>query len=327
MGSPLTSMFLIISSCLVALDDFVFLSNLVSIQFMPVCSSRKQINLGFRGSVTRKDYETDTKIFMRKEANPLAAEPHQSKVFYLHRGFAGYLLDKLDHDRGSKFEKIHEQLGALFRQYPSYRLYVTGHSLGGALATIATFMLATLPEVAGDELTTVPEIPGCITLITFGAPLVGDLHFRRAFQAVEQMDKIRCLRVVNQSDLVPLVPRREGRVLVNLFRCRSMVYRHVGNELRLYRNLTYVISRPPEARVYLGSFVKDIPQQIIHVTLLADTIFCRRYIFRRHSVKAYSENLTAVEKPLKKVYLNDLYVPRWLRAVRYGGALLGDPGE
>lgn len=65
-----------------------------------------------------------------------------------------------------------------------YKLYVTGHSLGGALAMMAA------RELSSD---------GVAACYTFGAPRVGDSEFGDAI-------KIPIYRVVNAADLVPRVP-------------------------------------------------------------------------------------------------------------------------
>jgi triacylglycerol lipase len=70
-------------------------------------------------------------------------------------------------------------------------IYVTGHSLGGALATLAGKVLATGGE-EGDNFK--PEI-----IITFGAPRVGDQRFTSTYG-------LKLLRFVHNEDIIPHVP-------------------------------------------------------------------------------------------------------------------------
>jgi len=84
---------------------------------------------------------------------------------------AGYLEALLD---------IVEEVKILLYRAPR-PLYFTGHSMGGALATLA----ATLP-------------PGPDATYSFGAPRVGDAAFARA------LDKV--VRVVNGDDIAPRYP-------------------------------------------------------------------------------------------------------------------------
>ena len=81
-------------------------------------------------------------------------------------------------------------------------VYVTGHSLGGALATMAT------AELANDEEAAIRDsIAACYT---FGSPRVGDGSF-------DQYVKVPLYRVTNGVDIVPAVPPA------------LLGYRHVGD--------------------------------------------------------------------------------------------------
>lgn len=61
----------------------------------------------------------------------------------------------------------------LFEKHPDYRLYCTGHSLGGALATIFGANAA-----ASDD----PRIPKPVTVIAIACPKVGNRDFQKAFK-------------------------------------------------------------------------------------------------------------------------------------------------
>jgi triacylglycerol lipase len=81
-------------------------------------------------------------------------------------------------------------------------IYVTGHSLGGALATMATAELANHQEREVRD-----SIAACYT---FGSPRVGDRTF-------DQYVKVPLYRVTNGVDVVPAVP------------FAILGYRHVGD--------------------------------------------------------------------------------------------------
>lgn len=72
-------------------------------------------------------------------------------------------------------------------------IYVTGHSLGGALATLATAHIKKL-IVSGDISAHYP------ILYSFASPRVGDDDFSKAF------DDLECYRIANSEDLVPKIP-------------------------------------------------------------------------------------------------------------------------
>jgi hypothetical protein len=80
---------------------------------------------------------------------------------------------------------------------PGVPLFITGHSLGGALATLASSRLASGegPATAGGR----PFRVNHRATYTFGAPRVGDPEFCRTYTP------FTC-RVVNDLDIVPQVP-------------------------------------------------------------------------------------------------------------------------
>ena len=96
----------------------------------------------------------------------------------VHRGFYNGFIGIKD--------QLEAELKAIRDEYGNEELpvYFTGHSLGGAVATIATREL--MPDGEG-------------ACYTFGAPRVGDYDY---FQFV----KTPIYRVVNSSDIVPRVP-------------------------------------------------------------------------------------------------------------------------
>jgi predicted lipase len=77
-------------------------------------------------------------------------------------------------DPTSKFDQILKNLYELLMKHPDYKIYVTGHSLGGALSHLLAFKLAALED------SRINQQP--ITCLTIASPRVGNLDFRRAFQ-------------------------------------------------------------------------------------------------------------------------------------------------
>ena len=72
----------------------------------------------------------------------------------------------------NKFEEIIGIVVPLLKQHPDYRLYITGHSLGGALSTLFAF------TVAASNF----SIEKPITCVSCASPKVGGNCFRKAFQ-------------------------------------------------------------------------------------------------------------------------------------------------
>ncbi|KAL9974502.1 hypothetical protein ACROYT_G011543 [Oculina patagonica] len=84
------------------------------------------------------------------------------------------------------------EVKALVSKYPSYQIWVTGHSLGAALASLASTWLAYY-NIAP---------PKNIILYTFGMPRVGDYDY--ALQHDQLVNN--SWRVVNDNDLIPHFP-------------------------------------------------------------------------------------------------------------------------
>lgn len=82
------------------------------------------------------------------------------------------------------FLQVESDVRKAVQSLPNHKLYITGHSLGGALALIATRAL------------NMDNIAACYT---FGSPRVGSLEFDSAI-------KVPIYRVVNAADAVPRVP-------------------------------------------------------------------------------------------------------------------------
>lgn len=124
--------------------------------------------LAFRGTQPDKweDVKTDLRFLKEKTVD--------GKV---HVGFLEAFTDVKD----EVFEAIRLNIGA------GVPIYITGHSLGAALATVAT---RELDEEFGDW------IAACYT---FGSPRVGDGKFEKSI-------KTPFYRVVNTTDIVSLVP-------------------------------------------------------------------------------------------------------------------------
>lgn len=190
----------------------------------------------------------------------------------------------------------------LLEQNPDYRLYVTGHSLGGALATLFAFEAAASVD---------PRIPKPITCVTIASPKVGGLSFRRAFQALERQGVMRCLRVANYKDVVTLAPDRGSVSCLYITCCQSSVFRHVGVELKLYSSGTYRVSRPSDSASYFGLLCQDLTKQVkngfVMVLTLPFVLCCREDFLKNHSCKEYMERLQKSSGKLQQLHLNNLY--------------------
>jgi pimeloyl-ACP methyl ester carboxylesterase len=99
---------------------------------------------------------------------------------------------------GQMPRSMRAQLLLLLQQLRPQRLWVTGHSLGGALAQLFAFDLSFGPYAQALQ-----------AAITFASPRVGDIDWRSAYEA--RIPGARSVRVFNQHDLVPKLPPHDLR--------------------------------------------------------------------------------------------------------------------
>lgn len=171
------------------------------------------IVLSFRGTQKLRDWQTNIKIKLRKFAGKSKMETMDTEIVSLLKSDIVFQDDAKVH-RGFQhaWDSVAPQVLNIILRWrrvePDATLWVTGHSLGGALATLAAAALQ-------DTGVTVNG------LYTFGQPRVGDWVFQRQF------DKVlgdRTFRYVNNNDIVPSVP---PPVLPWTF---PRVYRHTGHK-------------------------------------------------------------------------------------------------
>lgn len=155
----------------------------------------------------------------------------------LHRGFAQGLLQVLP--------EIESRINTFER--PESPLFLTGHSLGAALATLTAASFYNVDRA-------VHSVYG------FGSPRVGCRHFRNSYQS---RDEGRTFRVVNQHDFISHIPPRFLR------------YRHVGllrylddkNAIHEDPNfwkrlLLYVDPKGRNYRAYINAIIDRFPRAV-----------------------------------------------------------------
>lgn len=144
--------------------------------------------LALRGSASKADWKLNLKTgkVSFPAGKPLAKKAEEQEPA-VHEGFLKYaravLSQPLDVDGDGK----PDNLVSFYRTHPGEKLLLTGHSLGGAGATLL-----------GSELVTRGVAPEQIPVITFGAPAVGNAAFAR-----QVGDRLRLQRVVTSLDPVP----------------------------------------------------------------------------------------------------------------------------
>jgi triacylglycerol lipase len=168
--------------------------------------------LAFRGTDSLKDWQ--------KDFNAVLVD---SKVGHIHKGFK-QALDNI-------WEKIDTALAEHIRE--DRLLWVTGHSLGGALATLAVDRLTDSKIPIGG-------------MYTFGGPMVGDEKFADNF---DRKIKEHSFRFVNDEDIVTWIslPAFYHHIGIEcFFDCAGVLHRkHVWyHKLLSYSDNAEVRSRP-----------------------------------------------------------------------------------
>lgn len=147
----------------------------------------------FKGSTNKKDWGINLKTSHTayggttlEEMEAIAKTAPKEKKPAVHEGFNTYVDSVLRSsvvNGESKFKGVFKKV---FETGNSH-LILTGHSLGGAAATLL-----------GERLIDLGMPKEKFTVITFGAPAIGNDEF-----ALEYGDKIELLRVTNTSDPIP----------------------------------------------------------------------------------------------------------------------------
>ena len=160
-----------------------------------------------------------------KSSLPPDAEAVPAKSYAVHAGFYRNV-------RATRFEVIAALMRALDRrsvldndpgspmpplEKPMTTLYLTGHSLGGAMAALMAVMLSVEPDYIERF---APIFKGAST---YGAPMVGSPEFANACAASTFLDR-NVVRYVYRKDLVPHLPPSE-----------SDDFQHFGREYRYDR--------------------------------------------------------------------------------------------
>ena len=156
-----------------------------------ISETNKRICVVFRGSESKSDWYYDFMILKRKILHDTYADVH------VHSGFYRQL-----HDTGV-YEKIVVTLKTLLHEHPDYDIYITGHSLGGALCTLFGFELS-------------HEIDNHVSIVSFASPRVGNQAFKDAFDSKQNLEHYR---ITNDRDVITGTP--------------MVLFKHVGKNIAI----------------------------------------------------------------------------------------------
>jgi len=150
----------------------------------------KRICVVFRGSESLNDWYYD--LYMIKK--------NLKDDIWVHSGFYKQLHDT------DVYTKIVQNIKSQIETHLDYEIYITGHSLGAALATLFGYLLA-------------HDIENNVTVVSFASPRVGNSSWQKSF---ESKSNLTHYRVTNCRDIITAFP--------------SYNYKHVGKNIRLFEN-------------------------------------------------------------------------------------------
>lgn len=146
--------------------------------------NRKEIIVAYRGSIQLQDFVTDLEFALVDYTSPGVSNTSGVQV---HQGFITAF--------NSVAETVLSVVSNQVSTYPSYSLVSTGHSLGGALASLGGVSLAA----------NFPSVP--LRMFTFGQPRTGNPAYATLAEDFVGVDNI--YRGTETYDGVPTIPFRE----------------------------------------------------------------------------------------------------------------------
>jgi len=167
-----------------------FISNIDTDIQVGIVLNNNNISIVFRGTDTATDwmYNCD---FAKRHIELSDIE--------IHKGFFDQLM--------SVYNELLYNIDIIINKIPNINIYITGHSAGGAHATILAYLLE---KIYKNKI---------IKLITFGSPKVGNLEWYNVFSNIKN---IIYYRITNEGDIVTQIP--------------NINYYHVGINIHLINN-------------------------------------------------------------------------------------------
>jgi hypothetical protein len=270
---------------------------------------RKVVTLCFRGAETDIDWASlNTEVYMKEFSNPMKRHPSQPQTVKIHNQLHELLVTPSLRDTNTTWttineyqEILEEQVIPTLMEHRGYKLYVTGHSLGGGLATVFAFLAAAEPD---------SMIPKPVTCISVGSSYVGDKTFRAAHQLLEGLRKLRHVRIANHKDSVTLSPKISSLWKLSDKQGHSgTAFKHVGLNLRFYGDKTpFEVSYPSVRRNFVATGLDEITRAWDNSILTNFSFDPGNYIaWPFHQIREYNKRIMESRELLESTTLNSLY--------------------
>lgn len=172
--------------------------------------NKQKLSVVFRGSESKKDW-----LYNLKFPKTIIKNNNNIKV---HKGFYLQLKNNIN-----QLDQL-----VLNNIKPNTQIIITGHSLGGALATIYGYLLC-------------EKTDNVITIISFASPRVGNLKFKQSFN---NKSNLIHHRITNNKDLICAIP---------IFN-----YHHVGKLINLKtKNNIFLNLKDHDINEYYNNLMKN----------------------------------------------------------------------
>lgn len=178
-------------TCATCMNNNLYETKLIEEDELVVIGYNNQydaIFVGFRGSSNIQNWLDNLKVDFIK--------PYNSSSIAVEHGFYK-IYNALN-------QQLHTTVSNLLLKYNTNRILVTGHSLGGAIATLFAFNICYY------------EMPyQMYSLVTFGSPRVGNEYFSEYISTCD----FTSFRITHHYDMVPHVPEE------------FLGYKHISQEI------------------------------------------------------------------------------------------------
>ncbi|MBD1380460.1 lipase family protein [Metabacillus arenae] len=188
-----------------------------------IAESQDKIIVVFRGTRTFKDNESDQDLYQV----PYLFVRNTGKT---HRGFT-CIYQSVRNDLIKALNKLSSR---------SKRLFVAGHSLGGALAVLAAFDFAVNTRFKNPF------------VYAYGSPRVGDPYFASRFNQTVK----KSIRIFNVHDIIPTLP---AQAYPPPFTKKGLYYRHVHKKYPVSFQLNSLPVRNHEIVCYFKNLSQQNP--------------------------------------------------------------------
>jgi len=139
-----------------------------------ISEGKKRISVVFRGSESLSDWYYDFMVFKHNLQNDI----------YVHSGFYKQL------NTNNVCEDLIDSIKTILNEHPDYDIYVTGHSLGGALSTLFGYILAN-------------KIENNVKVVSYASPRVGNYAWKKSFESTKNLIHYR---ISNKRDIITAFP-------------------------------------------------------------------------------------------------------------------------